>query len=476
MHMERAPKEGFHDQDTEKITVKHKRPKNQREILTEVNPEQDDKSADVVDISPEIDTRKSERFFAGEIEPGTMIETTGFFIDPDIGLKEGKRDTYIMDGLVGKGGMGAVFLGRKDTGIEDEHGEPLYGEPVAIKVLYGTELSDEQLALFKREMVSHMTAAEISPYVVPVINFVDMTIPGTHDTRTAIIMKYAEDGDLYDLSVSLEKRDETHLISSDAFVGNMCLEISKALAAMHHMGIAHRDIKLGNIFVNLKEFSIQMGDFGIAKAYDDAVKDMDGDEMYYKNKIKSPAKRNILGKNLTSSGGIKGTLSHMTPESLRNGEVGNGVASDLYALGVVLFELRTGGEEPGDSSDIMKKALLQPRSLREVIGDEYTPQLLDPLIEQLVRYDPDDRKQVTIEGVVYDIDTAEHVRDTMKAIIEKHHLNLKGDEFVHLIGETKKEGSDDELEETGSLPAYKIEPTIEPTDDLEPTAKWNRAA
>ena len=198
---------------------------------------------------------------------------------------------YTVGKRIGQGGMGTVYMGR-DT-ITDT--------PVALKELsadIGTDEYQEALTRFARE--GEVLRQLDHPNIVKVLaTFED-------NERQYIVMELVTGGSLADL---LNRKQR---LSVDVVLA-IALELSDALTRAHHLQIIHRDIKPANVLLAEND-TPRLTDFGIA---------------------------HIAGqRRVTESGHIVGTLSYISPELLRAQPPGT--HSDIWALGIMLFEMLTG--------------------------------------------------------------------------------------------------------------------------------------
>src|SRR5918999_491819 len=199
-------------------------------------------------------------------------------------------DRYRDPEPIGHGGMGEIFCAQ-DT---------VLGRTVAIKMLAERYAADEAVrGRFTREALA---AARLSgePNTVTIFDV------GEHERRPFIVMEYLRGG-------TLEDRLREHGAQEPARVLDWLEEAASALDAAHANGIVHRDVKPGNLLLT-PDGSVRVADFGVASA---AGLD-----------------------SLTAAGTVLGTAGYLSPEQAR-GEPAT-PASDLYALGVVAFELLTG--------------------------------------------------------------------------------------------------------------------------------------
>jgi eukaryotic-like serine/threonine-protein kinase len=196
---------------------------------------------------------------------------------------------FRLDAKVGHGGMSTVFRAF-DTVLERQ---------VAIKVMHREIAGDtDQLERFRRE--ARAVAQLNHPHIVGVID------AGEDDGTPFIVFEYVE-------GETLKQRiRRLHRLPIGEAVA-YAIEIARALGAAHERGIVHRDVKPQNVLVD-EEGSAKVTDFGIARTLD-----QDG---------------------LTQDGRVLGTTDYVSPEQAL-GHVVTG-QSDLYSLGVVLFEMLTG--------------------------------------------------------------------------------------------------------------------------------------
>src|SRR5262249_5920217 len=152
----------------------------------------------------------------------------------------------------------------------------------------------------------------------------------------------------------------------------LAAQIADALDAAHRKGIVHRDLKPSNVLVT--KSGVKLLDFGLAKSQLKAVSD------------------ETLTKALTGEGTILGTLQYMSPEQLQGKEADS--RSDIFAFGLVLYEMLTGSPAFQASSQAsLIGAILhtEPRPVSSIVP--VTPPELDRLIRKCIAKDPDDRWQ-----------------------------------------------------------------------------------
>lgn len=196
---------------------------------------------------------------------------------------------YRLEARIGTGGMSSVYRAMDET-LE---------RPVAIKLM-NREIADDsdQLERFRREA---RAVAQLShPHIVGVIDY------GEDQGRPYIVLEYVEGETLKE---RIRRNGELDVAEAVAYA----IEIARALGAAHARHIVHRDVKPQNVLID-EEGSAKVTDFGIARSLDD-----DG---------------------LTADGRVLGTTDYVSPEQA----LGHAVTgqSDLYSLGIVLFEMLTG--------------------------------------------------------------------------------------------------------------------------------------
>jgi tRNA A-37 threonylcarbamoyl transferase component Bud32 len=196
---------------------------------------------------------------------------------------------YRLDAQIGAGGMSTVYRAF-DTVLERQ---------VAIKLMHREIASDsDQLERFRRE--ARAVAQLNHPYVVGVID------AGEDDGTPYIVFEYVEGETLKD---RIRRHGRLPVGESVAYA----IEIARALGAAHEHRIVHRDVKPQNVLID-EEGTAKVTDFGIA--------------------------RSLTEEGLTADGRVLGTTDYVSPEQALGQDVDP--QSDLYSLGVVLFEMLTG--------------------------------------------------------------------------------------------------------------------------------------
>ncbi len=293
--------------------------------------------------------RKLERLIAGaespELTPLGMSEGS---LGPPA-LEPGQRlGAFEIVEAIGAGGMGEVYRAR-DTRLERE---------VAVKVL-PPDLSAKEAfrERFQRE------ARAISGLNHP--NICVLHDVGYDDGHHYLVMELLEGETLQEVlargRVPVQRAVE------------IAIQIARALTSVHAVGVVHRDLKPGNVFVTSE--GAKLLDFGLAKV--DPVSIGDGE----------PTRRT-----LTAEGAILGTLHYMTPEQLDSRPVD--ARTDIFAFGCLLYELLTGQRAfDGETPARVVSAILNEVPARLSERMEVAPPLLDRLVERALAKAPGDRWQ-----------------------------------------------------------------------------------
>src|SRR5262245_32220639 len=217
-------------------------------------------------------------------------------------LSAGKRlGSYEIVASVGAGGMGEVYRARDTT----------LGREVAIKTLPSALAKEpDRLARFERE--AKLLATLNHPHIAVVYGLDE------HEGTKFIAMELVE-------GETLDRKLQGALPAVEAL--KLALQIAEALEAAHEKGVVHRDLKPANVMVT-PNGQVKVLDFGLAKAFSG-----DPNSTMVAN---SPA----LSLAMTQQGFILGTAGYMSPEQA-SGQATDQRA-DIWAFGVVLFELLTG--------------------------------------------------------------------------------------------------------------------------------------
>ena len=249
----------------------------------------------------------------------------------------GQVGPYQIEGLLGAGGMGSVYRAR-DTRL---------GRAVALKFLSGPfSHTGPALERFQRE--AQAISALNHPNVCTVYDI------GEEKGHPYLVMELLE-GQTLKQRIAAGRGSNDEVLSTGIFV-------SDGLEAAHSLGIVHRDIKPANIFLTKKGI-VKILDFGLAKAISAAA---GGGE--------TPDSAPTVDQTLTTPGTTMGTASYMSPEQVRGAPLDG--RTDLFSLGVVLYEMVTGGPPfRGESRNltfdaILNRAAQPPRELNPAVSPE----------------------------------------------------------------------------------------------------------
>jgi Protein kinase domain len=245
---------------------------------------------------------------------------------------------YTLGALLGQGGMGAVYRSH----------HPLLNRPIAIKVMLANIAADPQAhQRFLRE--AQMVAVLSHPNIV---NIFDVDV---QDGQPYIVMDFAPGG-------SLAARLQAGPIPLDETL-RLAIPLADALAYAHGQGLIHRDLKPANVLLRLDDSPL-LADFGLA--------------------------RPIVGSSaaqITATGAVIGTLAYMAPEQFSAQPAD--ARADLYAFGVMLYEMLTGRVPfEGDSAQIMYGHLQQPPAPPRQLNPAL-PDAIERLILRLLAKNPD---------------------------------------------------------------------------------------
>ena len=207
---------------------------------------------------------------------------------------------YTIISKIGAGGMGEVYRAR-DTRLDRE---------VAIKLL-PTEVANDSDRLQRFEQEARATSALNHPNILTVYDI------GTHEGSPYIVAELLEGEELRD------RLDVGQIPLRKAI--DYAQQIVSGLSAAHEKGIVHRDLKPENLFIT-KDDRVKILDFGLAKLRG--------------NSGEAQGSEDATRKAITNPGVVMGTVGYMSPEQVR-GQLTD-QRSDIFAFGVILFEMLTG--------------------------------------------------------------------------------------------------------------------------------------
>ena len=274
-----------------------------------------------------------------ELQPGTPV------------------DRYVVEGVLGKGGMAVVYRVR--------HG--VLGHAAALKILLVPSPSIRQRLLQEGRVQSNLK----HPNVVAVSDVVEVAgAPG-------LVMEYID-------GPPLDRYLESHRLTLDQ-ADSLARGILRGVVAAHAAGTIHRDLKPGNILLAIQDGEIipKITDFGLAKAME-----LDGG-----------------GNSATRSGLAMGTPAYMAPEQIRSAKSVDERA-DVFSLGAILYELVTGirafpGEDIIDLfSRIGSGSYQPPNQLAPDLPERWVTAIQNSLV-------PDADKRIRSAAALYEAWTGE---------------------------------------------------------------------
>ena len=275
------------------------------------------------------------------VDPSPELQTLHERIlrqDPDLELKGRALRGYRLLEPLGEGAFGVVYRAT----------QPQIGREVAIKAIH-PELANHPDFVRRFEREAQIVARLEHPYIVPLYDY------WREPDGAFLVMRYLRGGSLEDLiaegPLSVER------------AATLLDQIAAALAAAHRQGVVHRDVKPGNVLLD-EEGNAYLTDFGVA---------LDAG---------SPER--------TSGMMMRGTPAYLSPEQVRLEAATP--RSDVYALGVVLYEMLTGEYlyPEGSLSALLDRHLREPvPSLRDPRPE--LPREVDQVIARATAKDADDR-------------------------------------------------------------------------------------
>jgi eukaryotic-like serine/threonine-protein kinase len=299
---------------------------------------------------------------SGERGTETDVAASGVLTGPQTPPREDMVGTmllgrYSITRKIGQGGMGAVY--------EAQH--TLIGKRVAVKVLLDKYARKEQVVA-RLEQEARLASSIGHEHIIDITDF-----GTTDDGRTFVVMEFLEGESLAELLSREGPLPEARIV-------DIAFQVASALGAAHDKGIVHRDVKPENVFLlrrKDRDFA-KVVDFGISKS----LRNSDAGE-------DNPR--------LTQTGMVLGTPLYMSPEQAR-GDEDLDHRIDIYALGVIMFELATGRVPfTGTNylsiiSQVLNDTPKSPRMYRPELSEE-----LEAVVLKALEKDREQRYQTTAE-------------------------------------------------------------------------------
>lgn len=252
---------------------------------------------------------------------------------------------------IDRGSMGIVYLGH----------DPYIDRPVAIKVALDESLNDQESGERYRKMFfneAHTAGKLTHPNIIGIYD------AGIHEEICYIIMEYIEGGD------TLKSHTKPDTLLPIEKVVEIIFKCATALDYAHREGVVHRDIKPSNILIT-KNKDVKIGDFSIAHV----------------------TKADVTH---TQPEGMMGSPKYMSPEQLSEENISN--RSDLFSLGIIMYELLT-GRHPFEARNFSRLVNLilneTPPPMTDFRAD--VPGVLQEIVTRALQKSPDDRYQMGLD-------------------------------------------------------------------------------
>jgi hypothetical protein len=285
---------------------------------------------------------------------------------------------YHITGQLGSGGMGVVYS-AEDIRL---------GRPVALKFV-SQELADDQKAVHRLRSEARAASALNHPHICTIYDI------GEDNQRPFIVMELMKGQTLRDRLAGGPLKPHQVL--------DIGIEVADALQAAHASGVIHRDIKPGNIFIT-DGGHVKILDFGLAKL----------------TPLQIGSVTTAHSPDATAAGVMLGTTGYMSPEQVA-GEQLDG-RSDLFSLGVVLYEAATGQHPfPGKTAASVVAAILHEAPVPALTHNPDIPLRLEETIENCLEKDRELRYQsaadlrADLKRVRRDIDSGHVMRSALPA-------------------------------------------------------------
>ena len=262
-----------------------------------------------------------------------------------------KLGKYEVRKEIDRGSMGIVYLGH----------DPYVNRMVALKVALGDALSDPETGAQYRKMFfneAHTAGMLTHPNIISIFD------AGVDDDTCYIVMELIEGGD------TLKSHTKPETLLPIEKVVEVIFKCANALDYAHRQGVVHRDIKPSNILITTDK-DVKIGDFSIAHI-------------------------TKLDNTVTAPQGVMGSPRYMSPEQLKEEKITT--HSDLFSLGVVMYELLT-GKHPfaTDSFTRLVNIILNedPPPMSDYRAD--VPEVLENIVRKAMKKNIDERYQMGLE-------------------------------------------------------------------------------
>ncbi len=279
---------------------------------------------------------------------------------PQLSMNGQMLGHYRILSLLGRGGMGEVYLGEDTT----------LGRKVALKLLPAPFTSDEE-RLRRFEQEARAVSALNHPNIITIHEIGQVN--GTH----YLVTEHVE-------GETLRQRTERERLTLSRAL-DIAGQVASALAAAHAAGIAHRDIKPENVMVR-PDGLVKVLDFGLAKLAEPS-------EMLGSRPESGVNRRTLTEASLnTAAGMVMGTVGYMSPEQVRGEETGP--TSDIFSFGCVLYEMVTGQRAfARQTAAETMEAILQDEPPEIASSDQDVPDELERVIRHCLEKSPAERFQ-----------------------------------------------------------------------------------
>jgi serine/threonine protein kinase len=288
-----------------------------------------------------------------------------------------KLGKYKVISEIDRGSMGIVYLGH----------DPYIDRSVALKIALADSLTDEASGERYRKMFfneAHTAGKLTHPNVIGIYD------AGMDEEVCYIVMEYIEGGDTLKSHTKPE-----NLLPIDKVV-EIIFKCAKALDYAHREGVVHRDIKPSNILIT-KDKDAKIGDFSIAH-----INKPDNTE--------------------TQPQGMMGSPKYMSPEQLAEENITN--RSDLFSLGIIMYELLT-GRHPFEANNFSRLVNLilneTPPPMKEVRTE--IPEVLQGIIDKALQKNPDDRYQMGLDLAADLTNAFEQLEGAKEVISDQEQFN-----------------------------------------------------